>query len=133
MSNAETSLSATHANCLARGVVTTDGLRCLDEAVAAQPYAVEISSSFSFQPAVGCRPWRLAMLLVIIRWRGAFGRLEWMTSSSVKSGAPRGHYRARPCGSVVRLRCGLGAGSNARKPRTGWSGALVRIGCGDRI
>lgn len=43
---AETSLNATRANCLARGVVTTDGLRCVDEAVAAHPYAVENQQIF---------------------------------------------------------------------------------------
>jgi hypothetical protein len=73
---AKTSLNATRANCLARGVVTTDGLRCLDEAFAVQPSAVEISRSFSFQPAAGCRPWRLAMVLAVVWRRGVFGRRE---------------------------------------------------------
>lgn len=43
---AETSLNATRANYLARGVVTTDGLRCVDEAVAAQPYVVKDQQIF---------------------------------------------------------------------------------------
>lgn len=49
---AETSLNATRANCLASGLVATDLLRCLDEAVAAQPYAVENQQTCWFQRAV---------------------------------------------------------------------------------